>query len=87
MARIACSGPAGPRQRRPGQSPCLPRMKRRAHWRSIVNMTVSCSAWFPGLQGFVDIKDIVLRRGLDAKIVKYSEELGAMIRAVIRHMQ
>src|SRR5918994_2043369 len=38
IARMACSVPLMPRQRRPGHKPCLPRMKRRAVSMSIVSM-------------------------------------------------
>src|ERR1700730_9999394 len=41
IARMACSVPSMPRQRRPGHKPCLPRMKRRAVSMVMVSMMTS----------------------------------------------
>src|SRR5262249_26382517 len=45
IARMACSVPVVPRQRRPGHRPCLPRMKRRA----VSMLIVSIIAFGPHL--------------------------------------
>ena len=47
IARMACSVPSMPRQRRPGHKPCLPRMKRRAVSLVMVSMMTSWRAWQP----------------------------------------
>src|SRR5260221_3746773 len=47
IARVACSVPSMPRQRRPGHKPCLPSMKRRAVSMVMVSMMTSWRAGPP----------------------------------------